>query len=72
MIFDNRHHRFAYRSGFCTVQCGDLSKNTFFDNPYDYETQFDLFCYWQLGFEDAYEEEMDLLHMISNGDFDFK
>jgi len=70
MIFDDRDHRNAYRSGyrtgFCTVRCGDVTQNSFFDNPYDFDTQKELFCYWQLGFEDAYDEELNLIRMLDN------
>ena len=64
MIVDNKEHRFAYRLGFNSVRFGDVTKDAFLDNPYDFDLEIELFSYWQLGFEDGYQEEMELINII--------
>jgi hypothetical protein len=61
--------RDAYIFGYGAVRCGDLKLDMFPSNPYDVITENELFSYWEIGFDDAYQEAFDmhkLLEEINN------
>jgi hypothetical protein len=68
MLVDNKEHRTAYILGHGAVRCGNIKMNLFPLNPYDNETEKDLFTYWDLGFEDAYADELGYLNLLDNID----
>jgi hypothetical protein len=67
-MLDNNDQRLAYRLGCSAVRAGNVKADVFLPNPYDFESEPDLFAYWELGFEDAYAEELEMLNLLD--DFD--
>lgn len=58
MNMADRYEREAYYDGRSSVIGLDRSE-PIPDNPYDMESELNLFIAWELGFNDGFEEEVD-------------
>lgn len=62
--FANREVRDAYANGLAAIRFSNLSANAYPSNPYDFETELELFNAWELGFYDALEDKVYVMNLF--------